>query len=216
MVKKDELFLKTAINENFDIWGIDQEYFASQLFLIDEIYNQSAKNNLIKSSYVDAKQFLTDEYEKQSQNMDYPMFKNLLESSILKSFFEKCKTEQQNKIINDLIASWNIYALYETGKYHENNFTRMQYMKRNFGENYKVALKTDTLPKVFVKMGSMHLGAGESLLGIYDLGNMIKELSYFNGTQSTSIKCLARYSYDADGNVYDHLDDQDGKHTSLF
>ena len=36
--KKDELFLKTAINENFKIWGIDQEFLTSHLFLIDEIY----------------------------------------------------------------------------------------------------------------------------------------------------------------------------------
>jgi len=27
--KKDELFLKTAINENFEIWGIDQEFLSS-------------------------------------------------------------------------------------------------------------------------------------------------------------------------------------------
>lgn len=209
--KKDELFLKTAINENFEIWGIDQEFLSSQLFLIDEIYNQSDKKYLIKSYYDNAKQFLKEEFKKEKQNRSYPMFTNLLESTILKSFFEKCKTKKQNKIITDLITSWEIYALYELKKYNENNFTRMKYMKQKFGENYKVALKTDSLPKVFVKMGSMHLARGKNWLGIYDLGNMVKELAYFNGTQSTSINCFARYSQDTDGTVYDYLDEEDGK-----
>jgi hypothetical protein len=84
-------------------------------------------------------------------------------------------------------------------------------MKRKFGENYRIALKTDSLPKVFVKMGSMHLARGKNWLRIYDLGNMIKELSYFNGTESTSINCFARYSQDNDGTIYDYLDDEDGK-----
>ena len=71
-------------------------------------------------------------------------------------------------------------------------------------------LKTDSLPKVFVKMGSMHIARGQNWLGIYDLGNMIKELSYFNGTESTSINCFARFSQDNDGTIYDYLDDEDG------
>ena len=209
--KKDELFLKTAINENFEIWGIDQEFWSSHLFLIDEIYNLSDKKDLIKPYYDTAKQFLIEEFKKDQKNKNYPMCTNLLESSILKSFFEKCKNEKQNKIIADLITSWEIYAFNETKKYSENNFTRMKYMKRKFGENYRIALKTDSLPKVFVKMGSMHIARGQNWLGIYDLGNMIKELSYFNGTESTSINCFARFSQDKDGTIYDYLDDEDGK-----
>lgn len=209
--KKDELFLKTAINENFEIWGIDQEFLSSQLFLIDEIYNQSNEKSSLKPLFDSAKQFVIQEFKKDKENKNYPMFSNLLESNIVKSLFEKCKNEKQNKIIADLITSWEIYAFNETKKYSENNFTRMKYMKRKFGENYKIALKTDSLPKVFVKMGSMHLARGKNWLRIYDLGNMIKELSYFNGTKSTSINCFARYSQDNDGTIYDYLDDEDGK-----
>jgi len=209
--KKDELFLKTAINENFEIWGIDQEFLSSQLFLIDEIYNQSNEKHILKPYFDSVKQFVIQEFKKDKENKNYPMFANLLESSIVKSFFEKCKNEQQNKIITDLITSWKIYALNQTKKYSENNFSRMKYMKRKFGENYQIALKTDSLPKVFLKMGSMHLARGKNWLGIYDLGNMIKELSYFNGTQSTSINCFARFYKNEDGTTYDYLDDEDGK-----
>ena len=209
--KKDELFLKTAINENFQIWGIDQEFLTSHLFLIDEIYNNSNEKVLLKPHFDSTKQFIIQEFKKDNKNKNYPMFTNLLESNIVKSFFEKCKNEKQNKIIEDLITSWKIYALYETKKYSENNFTRMKYMKRKFGKNYKIALKTDSIPKVFVKMGSMHIARGQNWLGIYDLGNMIKELSYFNGTESTSINCFARFSQDNNGIIYDYLDDEGGK-----
>lgn len=87
----------------------------------------------------------------------------------------------------------------------------MQYMKYQFGRNYKTTSKTDSLPKVFVKMGSMHLARGKNWLGVYDLGNMLKELAYFNGTQSTSINCFARFSKNTNGVVFDYLDDEHGK-----
>ena len=209
--KKDELVLKTAINENFEIWGIDQEFLSSQLFLIDEIYNQSNEKSSLEPHFDSAKKFIIQEFKKDKENKNYSMFTKLLESNIVTSFFEKCQNEKQNKIIADLITSWKIYAFYETRKFSENNFTRMKYMKRKFGENYKIALKKDSIPKIFIKMGSMHLARGKNWFGIYDLGNMIKELSYFNGTESTSINCFARYSQDNDGTIYDYLDDEDGK-----
>lgn len=209
--KKDEQFLKTAINENFEIWGIDQEFLSSQLFLIDEIYNLTDNKHSLKPYYSNAKKFLEDEFKKENTLENYPTFTNLLASKTLTSFFEKCDTEKQQKIITDIIASWKIYALNEEKKYEENNHTRMRYMKREFGKNYKIAEKRDSLPKVFVKMGSMHLATGKNWLGNYDLGNMIKEIAYFNGTQSTSINCFARYYKNEDGTIYDYLDDKEGK-----
>lgn len=209
--KKDENFLKTAINEKFEIWGIDQEFLSSQLFLIDELYNLSSNQSLMKPYYNNSKKLIEEEFKKEKTNENYPMFTNLLASQTIASFFEKCNTEKQKKIITDLIISWKIYALNEEKKYRENNDTRMQYMKRKFGENYKIAERRDSFPKVFVKMGSMHLARGENWLGIYDLGNMIKEVSYFNGTQSTSINCFARYYQNEDGTISDYLNDEDGK-----
>jgi len=209
--KKDETFLKTAISKNFEIWGIDQEFLSAQLFLMDDLYSLSNNKSLLKFYYANSKRFLGEEFKKYKKNKGYPMFTNLLKSTILKSFFEKCNTEKQKKIIVDLISSWKIYAFREVKKYGENNFTRMKYMKRQFGENYKNVSKTDSLPKVFVKMGSMHLARGKNWLGIYDLGTMIKELTYFNGTKSTSINCFARYWKDGSGKVYDYLDEEDGK-----
>lgn len=84
-------------------------------------------------------------------------------------------------------------------------------MKRKFGENYSRVSKTDMLPKVMVKMGSMHLARGKNWMHIFDLGTMIKELSYFNGTQSTTINCFTRYTQNKNGTLDDYLEDEDGK-----
>lgn len=209
--KRDEVFLKTTLDNKFDIWAIDQEFLSSQLFLIDEIYELSNDKNSIKNSYDKVKQFLKEEFKKDNEQKSYPMFTNLLQSKMVKSFFNKSNSIKQQKIISDLIASWKIYAFREVKNIYASNFTRMKYMKWNFGTHYKLAQKSESLPKVFVKMGATHLANGKNWLGLYDLGTMIKELSYFNGTISTSINCFSRYSEENDGKVSDYLDEKSGK-----
>ncbi|SFJ39115.1 hypothetical protein [Olleya namhaensis] len=209
--KKDELFLKTALKENIEIWGIDQEFVSAHLFLIDEIYSLSNNKSLIQTEYNSVKRFIKEEYKKELDVKGYQMFENLLESTIIKTFFDKCPDVKQRKIIEDLIISWKIYAMREVKNYSQNNLTRMEYMKQQFGSYYNTASKTDTLSKIFIKMGSMHLARGQNWLGIYDLGNLIKELSYLNGTKSTSINCFSRYWKDDKGQVFDFLDEKEGK-----
>jgi hypothetical protein len=96
------------------------------------------------------------------------------------------------------------------------NQVRMEYMKRNFSNNYKIAQKKDSFPKVLIKMGSMHLGWGKSWLGIYDLGNMINELANYNDTKSVSINCFSRYIEEENGTISDYMSDQEGKKLSLI
>lgn len=87
----------------------------------------------------------------------------------------------------------------------------MEYMKNKFSENYKSAFaKHLNMPKVFLKMGSIHLGYGKNWLGIYDLGNMIYELARFNGTKSVSLTCFPRYIVSKDGGILDSIDEEDG------
>ncbi|WP_166962271.1 hypothetical protein [Yeosuana marina] len=212
---KDEVFLKKALKKDFVFWGIDQEYLSSHLFLIDDIYDISKNKNDINVLYLKAKQYIENEFKKYKENEGYGMFNNLLKSEIINTFFKKCKNKKQIEIINDLRISWKIYALYETKDYLENTDLRMRYMKQKFGENYFNSLKEDSHPKVVVKMGSMHLATGKNWLNIYDLGNAIKELSYLNGTKSTSVNCFARYWIGDDGKTYDYLNKASGKDYQL-
>ncbi len=55
--KEDEVFLKNALNRGFELWGIDQEYLTSQIFLIDEIYNLSENKSKLYTSYKKTKEY---------------------------------------------------------------------------------------------------------------------------------------------------------------
>ncbi|SFH98071.1 hypothetical protein [Halpernia frigidisoli] len=212
----DEVFLKTALNNNFKLWGLDQEYLSAHLFLIDDIYQLSSDKRLLKTFYDQAKTFIKEEFNKENEDEDYPTFTNLLNAEEIKQFFNKCKSKKQKEIISEIIKSWEIYKLNETKEYNTSNVTRMENMKRNFAYDYKNAQKNNNLPKVLIKTGAMHLGYGKSWLGIYDLGNMVNELAYFNNTKSTSINCFSRYSENEDGSIYDFKDDEYGKNLSLI
>tara|TARA_R110001606_G_scaffold8489_1_gene37474 strand:- start:5 stop:1201 length:1197 start_codon:yes stop_codon:yes gene_type:complete len=214
--KKDEVFLKTAISNGFKLWGIDQEYLSSHMFLIEELYNQSENRESLKQYFDDLNAFIISDFAKGNNDDSYPMFTNLLNSKEVKQFFAKASTKSEKLITSELIKSWEIYALNETKRYSESNTTRMENMKRNFGVHYRNVQKNISLPKVFVKLGSMHLANGKNWLGIYDLGNMINELAYFNDTKSTSINCFARYSMDVSGNIYDYLEEDGGEDYRLI
>jgi len=203
--KEDEVFLKTAINQGFEIWGVDQEYISSQLFLIDEIFNLSSNKETILNEYYAAKSYLEKEFSI-LVNDNVSIFKNMLNSPLLIDFFKKCNNNQQQAIIKELLASWEIYA----ASGYTNNMMRMAYMKNVFTKNYKEANIDNVLPKIFFKMGSMHLGYGKNWLGIYDLGNMIYELSQFNSTESISITCFSRYTLEEDNSLDDYILDEDG------
>lgn len=203
--EEDETFLKTAIRQGFEIWGIDQEYISSQLFLIDEIYELSTNKDVEFEKYLNAKQYLEEQFHMLIKK-NSPVFENLLNSAILDSFFEKANTVRQQDIIKDLLASWKIYS--ERG--YTNITKRMEYMKNRFSEKYRKESVSHPTPKVFLKMGSIHLGYGKNWLGIYDLGNMIYELAQFNGTKSVSLTCFPRYTLNEDGSIEDSMDEEEG------
>lgn len=127
-------------------------------------------------------------------------------------YINQCNEPKQQEIIKALRISMGIY---KQQNWSGNN-SRMEYMKRNFSNNYRTAQQDDSLPKVLIKMGSMHLGWGKSWLGIYDLGNLIGELAHFNDTKSISVNCFSRYIEEKNGTIYDYMSDQDGKNLSLI
>ena len=58
---KDDEFIKTALKNNFKLWGLDQEYITAPLFLLDEI-NRNAKDSIsTKELDNNAKEYLTQQ-----------------------------------------------------------------------------------------------------------------------------------------------------------
>lgn len=207
--KEDELFLKTALKYDFQILGVDQEYQTAQFFLFDEILRLSKNKKNIFPAYEHATKFMLTEFKEYWKDSKYKIFEKYINSKEINTFFEL--TDKKNieiqKIISDLKLSWNIYMQNENGFYKNGWIQRIQNMKTNFSKYYKSATKKDDLPKMFVKIGAVHLSNGMNNFGYYDLGNMIKELSHFNQTKSTSIKCIPRF-YMEDNQIKDDLTEE--------
>ncbi|RQO74809.1 hypothetical protein DBR43_05350 [Pedobacter sp. KBW06] len=209
--KEDETFLKTAIKNNFKLWGIDQEFLYSYSFLFDQMYELSKNKAQISPFYKTAKSFLLGEFKKSAASDDYKMFDRLLNNQEIKAFFEKAGSGNAaiKTIIASIIKSWEIYALYDNGKYAMSNSGRIAYMKSNFGKNYREMESKNKMPKVFFKMGAVHLSLGINSLGLYDMGNMIKELSNLNDTKALSIICAPRFQYEKDGTITDNINEEE-------
>ena len=207
--KEDEIFLNNALKNNIQILGIDQEYQTAQFFLFEEILELSKNKKNIFPAYENATKFMLAEFKEYWKDPKYKIFEKYINSKEINTFFEL--TDKKNieiqEIISDLKISWNIYMQNENGVYKNGWIQRIQNMKTNFSKYYKSATKKDDLPKMFVKMGAVHLSNGMNNFGYYDLGNMIKELSYFNQTKSTSIKCIPRF-YMEDNQIKDDLTEE--------
>jgi hypothetical protein len=209
---KDDQFIKTALKDDFKLWGLDQEYVTAPLFLLDEIYRNSQDSFSAEQQYRKAKYYLKqqlNDFNSDKKNHYFEMFDT---DNDFTKYINQCNEPEQQEIINALRISMGIYKQQNLN----GNNARMEYMKRNFSNNYRTAQKDDSLPKVLIKMGSMHLGLGKSWLGIYDLGNMIGELAHFNNTKSISVNCFSRYIEEKNGTIYDYMSDQDGKNLSLI
>ncbi|MFI1770251.1 hypothetical protein [Thalassobellus citreus] len=205
--KEDETFLKTALNLKFQIWGIDQEYLNAQFFLFKEILKLSADQKKVKKHYQLAYKYMLTEFKKYWADENYKIFENYQKSTEIDAFFKS--TDQNNpevqKIITDLKKSWSIYQSNDNGLYRNSWNGRIGNLKTNFSQYYRKANSNDTLPKVFVKMGAVHLSNGLNDFGYYDIGNLIEELSYFNQTKSTSLKCIPRFYKGENNEIIDDL-----------
>jgi hypothetical protein len=209
--KEDEIFLKNAVDNGFEIWGIDQEYLTSQIFLIDEIYNLSNNKSELYSSYKQTKDYLIQETVKYTKNNKYKLFTELSNSSTVSQFFGN--TEFSNikiqKIISDLKDSWEVYRLREIKDFYSSIHKRLDIMHSNFTDYYNKAIKTDTLPKAIIKIGGKHACKGKSLDNIFDIGNFIMELANFNRKKSTSALIFPSAYLNDDGSIESNIDKED-------
>jgi hypothetical protein len=209
--KEDETFLKNAVDKGFEIWGIDQEYLTSQIFLIDEIYNLSNNKSELYTSYKLTKDYLIRETKKGIENNEYKLFTELSNSPKVKQFFEN--TESTNitiqEIICDLKDSWEVYRLREIKDYYSSLHKRLDIMQSNFTDYYSKAIKTDTLPKAIIKIGGKHASKGRSHDNIFDIGNFIMELANFNRKKSTSALIFPSAYLNDDGSIESNIDTED-------
>jgi hypothetical protein len=209
--KEDEIFLKSFIKNGFEIWGLDQEYLTSQVFLIDKLYHLSNNSRELETSYLAAKEFAILETNKGIQNPKYKVFASLLNSSEINQYFKKLDNSnlEIKKIISDLKKSWEVYRLREDNDLYASIHGRLNIMQENFIEYYNGALQTESLPKVFVKIGGVHASKGKSHHNIYDIGNFIMEFANYNKRKSVHILIVPSGYINNDGTISSNIEKED-------
>lgn len=189
--QEDALFVKKAAEENFEIWGLDQEFAYSFEMHLDTIYAYYEESDeRLKNQYLNLKKMIHKQSKKSAFRKKYNHYCQLYEHQGLQNFFEKFNYIPKAKNhIEHFYTSLDIYCKNLRGK--NSNQQRADYMKVNFEEYYNNA--NDDLPKVFVKLGSVHLTRGKSPFGINDMGQYLKKLAAENNTGFLTIRHLRRY-----------------------
>ncbi len=202
---EDARFLTTALDNDFELFGIDQEGYDAAYFLFDELLRQN-KPSVADGIAKDAYQKLMDENAKDLKKDDHPFHEHLLQSKEIELFFSAM--DKKNKKVQDIISAlkktWRIFADYGIRRY-DNLQGRADYMKTQFARKYKECQEEQLLPKMLLKMGAMHSRKGFTSNNVFDMGNMIEELANVNQTQDLNIAFEFRYFLE-DGVYEDNLD----------
>jgi len=192
----DLQFLQTALDLEYELWGLDQEFSFSDKYLVNElarVHPELTGKQRKLAGKINRKLWwwyrrdrLFSGFDLNCQIRDYQHFAEYVNS------FDpgNPKTDQ---IIEAMKKSLEIYCLAESGEWSKSNRMRIDYFKENFDRNYETALETDSLPKVIVKMGSYHSGRDKSPIGIYDMGHHLHQRTRQNGTESLHLRFLNRY-----------------------
>lgn len=157
------LFKKLALS-NTNIIGTDQISLISERLIVSEL-KQKSKNEIAKSIYL--------EIEKQSAIYFNQIIKGKSPYFLTEEFTNHLNTLNKLKlspyeqtVIKDLKLSQKIYI-------EQNHHLRIQLMKHNLMQNYKQMNHSKNL----FKYGANHLPKGESLLKIYDIGNLVNNIA---------------------------------------
>jgi hypothetical protein len=189
---EDAEFLASFSKANFQIWGCDQEYYLSILFLGDEIVKSTSKRTdyeLIKQAWISAKESIDKLFIKDMKK-DIEIFEEIKSDKDFKrftDFFTERDTIATN-ILNDLYDSWYIYT-----NYRVSHRLRVDYIRKTFMNKYLINEIKNPQSKYFIKIGGLHTGMTEQSRGYYDIGELTQELAGINNTISTNIKTISQY-----------------------
>lgn len=206
--REEEQFSNKAFENEFNVWGIDFENYNASLFILEALYERSKKTQELDGMYKSARQVIIDGYEKDRIEKKHGLATTLLNSAPIRLFFDRVsKDAKTREIIRQQLLSWRIYE--QEGI--NNWYPRVENMKKNFADDYKKAAVKEKEPKVFIKMGAVHIARGTSSSGFQEVGNMINELSILNGTKTFSVISFARYRINAKGETMDFLEEEDAE-----
>ncbi len=191
---EDAEFLSEMSKYNMKIIGIDQEYYFSILFLMDELLKEAEEKigyQKIVEMKVKAEEKICQYFRKEEKKEIKSALEEILKDIDILNFFNQFDKEdtKANKIINDLKLSWDIYMRWR----QDSHVDRISYMRNNLYDIYKQNSKA----KMFIKIGSLHASRIISNKA-YDIGNFTEELAIKNNTISSSINSWRPYYKEKD------------------
>lgn len=197
----DAEFLKAARTKGMSLWGLDQEFYFSAFFLMDELTN-TAKNadnyNSIVQLQNEAKAIMYGHFLGELKKENDGAYKLIKEEAVVKNYLNAfdSSNEKAQAIIKDLKISWDIYIDWR----NDSHADRISYIRNNFITHYNTASKTEKLPKVYTKIGSLHARKTMSN-GAYDIGELVESLANTNGTVATTIGSWRAFEIAEDGSI---------------
>ncbi|MCC5854820.1 MAG: hypothetical protein JJU10_03955 [Idiomarina sp.] len=192
----DLRLLKVADSLGYEMWGVDQEFYFSHAYLIDELAR--LMGNSLRSSQRAMQRKLKRRlywmYRRNQIFSGYQLNCRLINNDDFQSYlssFDSALQPDIQQILAALRATQEIYCLNEQGKASEP--VRVSYFLENFDTNFANASAVNSEPKVFLKMGSNHLGRYRNMLNLKDIGNHVKQLAELRGQRSVHIRYLNRF-----------------------
>jgi hypothetical protein len=204
-MKNDIPMLQSAINNKFNIVGLDKEYYSSIKYLLDEL-KPYCTAPVLKAEYAEAMKRMDILAKENSEDEKYPYITHCRQDAAINTFLNSVaqKNADAGWIVQEVRKTFRIYGLYEDKQYFLSEEVRMANIKQNFGNYYYKHIGNNPQAfKAFVKIGNVHSVRGLSYLGHYDVGNLVAELANLNGTTSTHIQDMRRYRKNDKGEVMD-------------
>ncbi|MEO9870195.1 hypothetical protein [Ekhidna sp.] len=204
---EDSNFAEEASRLGFNLWGLDQEYLYSYEMHLDNIHKLAQNPTPEQEAYEKAKALIHKNIFKNKVS-GQSVFCWYQSNEIINTYLKMMESNTKAKvIIDDMRESWDIYCKSATGQ--GSNQQRANYMKKNFKTYYEDSEEGN--PKVFLKLGGIHLTHGRSIFGVDDMGKFLTETAKTSNVGFLSIRHLIAYR-----NGKSNVGKSRWKSTSLF
>jgi hypothetical protein len=178
--------LKQFVKSKTSIYGTDQILMNADRLICNDLKNKTRVDKA-KKIYEHIEERSKESFANFLKDPSKPMY-------MLTDEFEKQTTElltlnispEEKKIVQDLKLTARIYK-------EQNHHLRIQLMKNNL---MKVYPKWESSKNLF-KFGANHMAKGESLLKVYDLGNLVNNVADSKYKNSLHIMIIGKSGYQA-------------------
>jgi hypothetical protein len=198
-VREESAFLDhcahSAKSGNFQLWGLDQEFYGESGFLLERLSNShpgKAAAALLRRMLRENEQAFHRAVSSGNVKENFMFSVPAHEMVELRNAIAKEKNPAALAILNGFLESQEIYREQLNGEAYLSNRRRSVLMKTLFARNYeRQTLAQGKLARVILKFGSAHLYKGVNPGHLNDLGNFVAEFADRLHSNSLHINVLA-------------------------